>query len=412
MARPINRLSARGVAAEKTPGYHADGAGLYLVVEKGAKPDEVGSKRWTFIFQWRGKRTEMGLGGLSDVSLAQARDARDAARKHVVAGRNPIAERKRVRAEGVLFGEFADELRISLEGQWKNPKHRYQWKVSIERHAAHLRPLALDAIDTEDVLTALKPIWQTIPETASRTRNRIEFVLDAAKAAGHRTGENPARWRGHLATLLPKPKKLTRGRHPAMPWAEVAEFMVLLRQRAALAASALELTILTVARTGETLGAAWSEFDRATKLWVVPPGRMKGGIEHRVPLAPAAIAVLDKLASGEEWPKTGFVFPGERSSDRPLSNMAMTMVMRRMKFGHYAVHGFRSTFRDWAGDNTNFAREVAEAALAHQIGEQVERAYRRGDALLKRRKMMETWATFIGRPPAKDNIRSMVRPGT
>jgi integrase len=239
------------------------------------------------------------------------------------------------------------------------------------------------------VLRVLKPHWQRIPETAARLRSRIEKVLDAARAKGYREGENPARWRGHLDTLLPPRQKLTRGHYAAMPYAELPAFMTRLRACEGMAAQALEFAILTAARSGEVLGLRWSEIDLGAKVWTVPATRIKAGREHRVPLSPRALAIIEGL-----WPVrvSEFVFPGHRS-DRPLGDMALHMVLKRMEIP-YTVHGFRSSFRDWCGEATNFPREVAEAALAHVVGDETERAYRRGDALEKRRKLMDAWATY------------------
>lgn len=248
----------------------------------------------------------------------------------------------------------------------------------------------MDTIATDDVLAVLKPIWTTRAETASRVRGRIEKVLDAAKAKGFRDGENPARWRGHLDHLLPRPSKLARGHHAAMPYEDVAAFIAKLREREAPSGLALELCIITAARSGEILGMRWPEIDLDKKIWTVPADRMKAGREHRVPLPTRAVAIvrqLEKLKAGE------FVFPGQ-ARNKPLSNMALEMVLRRMKIENATVHGFRSSFRDWAGNVSSFPREVTETALAHVIGDKAEQAYRRSDALEKRRKLMETWAAY------------------
>jgi integrase len=263
--------------------------------------------------------------------------------------------------------------------------------MTLETYAAPLRSRPVDQIDTEAVLAVLKPIWLEKPETASRLRGRIEAVLDAAKAQGHRMGENPAAWRGHLSHLLPTRQKLSRGHHAAMAYDDVPAFVARLRERDALAAMALELCILTATRSGEVLGARWSEIDTAKKVWTISAARMKAGRAHRVPLSDRALSILEKLAEA----KTGkFVFPGDRD-DRPLSNMTMAMLMRRMKVAGVTVHGFRSAFRDWAGNETHFPREVAEAALAHVVGDKAEQAYRRSDALEKRRALMAAWASYI-----------------
>jgi integrase len=290
------------------------------------------------------------------------------------------------------FADMADQVIASLEKGFRNPKHRQQWRNTLATYCKSFARTRVDQIGTDDVLAALKPIWQAKPETASRVRGRIEKVLDGAKAKGFRTGENPAAWRGHLAMLLPPARPQgTRGHHEAMPYAEVPAFMRELETRAAMAAHALRFTILTAARTGEALGAHWSEIDMAAKVWTVPASRMKAKRNHRVPLTDAALAVLEKVKTGKL--ASGFVFPGMKEG-KPLSNMAMEMLMRRDKLD-CTVHGFRSSFRDWAGEETPFPREVAEAALAHVIGDKAEQAYRRGDALEKRRALMAAWADYL-----------------
>jgi len=396
MAHQIKRLTAVAVRAHSAPGLYADGAGLYLQINK------TGAKSWTFIFQWRGARKQMGLGSLKVRSLAEAREAADAARKLVAGGINPIEERGDTRTTDRTFGALADQLLEALRPEWKNAKHVYQWERSLKVDAVPLRALDVDAIATEDVLAVLKPIWAVKPETASRTRGRIERVLDAAKAKGLRTGENPARWKGHLALLLPKRPKLYKGHHPAMPFDMVADFMRDLRTRPAAAARALELLILTASRTGEIVGAERSEFDLSKKVWTVPAERMKGKVEHRVPLTEGAVKIVqaamtegDVLAKLNPQVPTRWLFT-RPDGMKPMSNMAMIMLLRRMGHESYSVHGFRSTFRDWAGECTNFPREVVEAALAHQVGNEVERAYRRGDALEKRRKLMDAWSGYWG----------------
>jgi integrase len=338
----------------------------------------------------------MGLGPLALVDLKEARDLALAARKQVHAGLNPIEERKAARAAaaGATFADVAAEVLAHAEAASKNDKHAAQWKLSLETHAKALREKPVSEITTEDVLEVLKPLWLETPETASRTRGRIERVLDAAKAKGLRTGENPARWRGHLALLLPARKRLTRGHHAAMPFKDVPDFMAKLKERPAPAARALELTILTAARTGEMIGATWGEFDLVGKVWTVPPARMKAGQEHRVALSDRAVEVLKGLADEKHRRPQTLVFPGERPGTT-MSNMAMAMLMRRMGEKVFTVHGFRSSFRDWAGETTAFPREVVEAALAHTVGNAVERAYRRGDALEKRRKLMDAWAGYL-----------------
>jgi integrase len=384
-------LTARKVETAK-PGKYSDGGNLYLIVS------ETGARKWVLRFTWRGRAKEMGLGSASSVPLVDAREKAASARRKIAQGLNPIDERKR---DGGIptFGEMADDVRETLSAGFRNEKHKAQWKSTLETYASPLRAKPVDTIATDDVLAVLKPIWTTKAETASRLRGRIEKVLDAAKAKGFRDGENPARWRGHLDHLLPRPLKLARGHHAAMPYEDVAPFIAKLREREATSALALELCILTAARSGEILGMRWSEVDLNRKIWTVPADRMKAGREHRVPLSPRAVAILRKL----EKLKTGeFVFPGQ-TRNKPLSNMAMEMVLRRMKIEDATVHGFRSSFRDWAGNVSNFPREITETALAHVIGDKAELAYRRGDALEKRRKLMDAWASYC-EPRATSNV--------
>jgi integrase len=269
----------------------------------------------------------------------------------------------------------------------------------LREYAAPLRRLPVDKITTDDVLSVLKPLWNEKPETASRLRGRIERVLDAAKAQGLRAGENPARWRGHLDQLLPKRQRLTRGHHAAMSYAEMPAFMDDLRARQSTAARALEFAILTAARSGEVLGLRWEEIDLDRAVWTVPANRMKAGREHRVPLSRPALKLLKAMHEGCDGK---FVFPGQKPG-KPLSVMALEMVLRRMKVEAVTVHGFRSAFRDWAAERTNFSNEVCEAALAHVIENKAEAAYRRGDLFDKRRKLMDAWATHCALPPAKSS---------
>lgn len=384
MAREINRLNARSVATIKKFGRHADGGGLYLSISPN------GGRRWTFLYRWHGKPTEIGFGSARDVTLARARELAGQARSKLAEKppRNPKEATKAI--EGSTFGECADRLIEAMKPSWRNEKHAAQWQMTLRDYAAPLRRLPIADVTVDDVLEVLKPIWQSKPETASRLRGRIEKVLDAAKAQGLRFGENPARWRGHLDHLLPKQSKLTRGHHAAMPYADVPTFVSDVRAREAVAARALEFAILTAARSGEVLGARWEEIDLDRGVWTVPPQRMKGGLEHRVPLPKRAVEILRAL---HEVRIGEYVFPGQRAK-RPLSGMALEMVLRRMKIEDATPHGFRSSFRDWASECTNFSNEVCEAALAHVIENKVEAAYRRGDLFEKRRKLMEAWATF------------------
>jgi len=383
------KLTARTVATAK-PGRHGDGAGLWLVVA------ESGARKWVFRFSFCGKVTEMGLGSLNTVRLAEARELANAARKNVKEGVNPIAARrnaKQAKAAKPSFGRIADALIASKEPAWRNAKHRYQWRQTLsDAYVKALRPLPVDEVSTEHILGVLQPIWLTKSETASRLRGRIEAVIDFARARGHisQLQPNPARWRGHLDHLLAKPSKLSRGHHAALHYDEVPSFLARLRERnSSLAAKALEFLILTGARTGEALKAQWSEFDFERGVWTVPAHRMKAGQEHRIPLVKRAMEILEDLAEGRT---SEFVFPGQHPH-KPLSDMSMTMVLRRMGVD-VTVHGFRSAFRDWAGDKTSFPREVAEGVLAHTIGNKAEQAYRRGDALEKRRQLLEAWGQY------------------
>lgn len=400
MAGGKQKLTARAAATTK-PGRYGDGAGLYLVVSPSS------ARKWVFRFSFAGKVTEAGLGSADLVSLAEARSKARDARKLLEAGKNPIEAKRRaasIEAGIPTFGAVADALIAAKESEWRNDKHRAQWRMTLTEYAAPLRSRPVDEIDTAAVLAVLTPLWQTKPETASRLRGRIEAVLDAAKAQGHRSKENPAAWRGHLSHLLPKRGKLTRGHHKAMAYQDVAAFVGRLRERDALAGLALEFCILTAARTGEALGSRWAEIDFSARVWTVPAGRMKAAREHRIPLSDRVLAILERLSEA----RTGdLIFPGQRAG-KPLSSMAMEMVLRRMKLDDVTVHGFRSAFRDWAGNETHFPRELAEAALAHVIGDKAEQAYRRGDALEKRRRLMEAWSAFC-EPKDSTNVVRMTR---
>jgi integrase len=380
-----NRLTVRKVETAK-PGKYEDGHGLRLVVSLS------GARKWVFRFMRAGKRVEMGLGSAADVTLAQAREKATDARRLAKAGKDPVSARRAERAAGAdeTFGPFALKLIETIETGFRNQKHRAQWRTTLTTYAAPIWNKRLADIETDDVLSCLKPIWQAKAETASRVRGRIERVLDAAAARGLRSRDNPARWRGHLANLLAKPQKLARGHHAAMPFNDVPGFVAKLREVEGVSAPALEFAILTAARSGEVLGARWSEIDLTGKVWTVHARRTKAAREHRVPLTDRAIAILEMMATTRA---SDFVFPGAKRG-KPLSVTALTMAMRRIGAGDYTVHGFRSAFRDWVGERTNFPREIAEAALAHVVGNATERAYRRGDALEKRRALMEAWAAF------------------
>jgi integrase len=386
VSRTLNRLTAVQVAKLKTDGRHADGGGLYLSID-GSR------RRWIFLYTRFGKRAELGLGSARDLSLADARAKAAELRATIASGKDPKAERIR-HNEIPSFGEWADRYVETMRPSWRNAKHAAQWTMTLTVYAKPIRSLPVNEVSTEDVLSVLRPLWARTPETAERLRGRIENVLDAARAKGFRGGENPARWRGHLDQLLPKRQRLSRGHHTALPYDAIPAFMVSLDERPAMAARALTFTILTAGRSGEVLGARWEEIDLDKAVWTVPARRMKAGREHRVPLSPQAMAIVSAL---HEKGKTGFVFSGT-SPNKPLSIMAMSMLLRRMKAG-VTVHGFRSSFRDWASETTGFPHEVCEMALAHTIPNKAEAAYRRGDLFEKRRRLMEAWGRYCAGEP-------------
>lgn len=384
MTRTLGKLTDSYLRSDRLrSGRHSDGGGLYLNVSPG------GAKSWLFMWVRSGKRREMGMGGYPAVSLAMARARAAESRTLVAEGRDPIAERSR-QAEP-SFGNCADSFLASLEGSWRNDKHRSQWRMTLTTYCQQIRAKRVSEISTEDVLAVLQPIWRTKPETASRLRGRIERVLDFATARGWRAGENPARWRGHLKSILPPRGVLSRGHHAAMPYRDVPGFVSRLQKSEATAARALEFLILTAARSNEVLGAKWSEIDLGIRVWIIPAARMKAAREHRVPLCDRALGILKEL---RESRVSEYVFPGQKAG-RPLSASAMEMLLRRLHADQFTTHGFRSAFRDWAGDQTPFPREVAEAALAHRVGDATEQAYRRADALEKRRALMDTWQAFL-----------------
>ena len=403
MARTIHKLSARAAETISKPGRHSDGGRLYLSISA------EGRRRWVFLYTWRGKQREAGLGsaGRGGVTLKAAREKAAAGRALVKSGVDPIAEWNKPEPEEVpTFGKTADDYLEAHEGGFRNEKHKAQWRMTLTRYCEPIRDMPVEAIDTEAVLSVLKPLWARAPETASRLRGRIEAILDAAKARGFigRNEANPARWRGHLDKLLPKRAKLARGHHAAMPYADVPAFVAELRQRPATAARALEFCILAAARSGEALAARWDEFDLEEKVWTVPPARTKAAREHRIPLSDRALAILREMETGRNGV---YVFPGQRAG-RPLSGMAFEMLLRRIG-SPYTAHGFRSSFRDWVGNETHFPRELAEHALAHVIGDKAEQAYRRSDALARRRELMDAWARHC-EGGAVENVLAFKRP--
>jgi integrase len=417
-------------------GVHPDGGGLYLqVTESKTKGKEPGtrkySKSWIFRYRSSGREREMGLGSLKTIGLKDAREGAEQCRKLLREGKDPIEVRKAEKAakevetaKSVTFEWCAVQYMAAHEAGWRNAKHRQQWHSTLSTYAyPTIGKLPVSTVDTGLIMKILTPIWADKNETASRLRGRIEVILDWARVAGHRIGENPARWKGHIAHLLPARSKVHKAEHqPALPWEQIPEFMAELRQLEGLAAKALEFTILTAARSGETRGTPW-EGEIAGEVWTVPNYRMKLGKEHRVPLTAPALAVIDYMRSVRQ---NDYVFPGDQA-DEPLSDMALVEVIRRMnearvkagkppwvdpKQGNREVvpHGFRSAFRDWVDEDTPFADWLAEAALAHAKGDKVEAAYKRGDALKKRRKLMEAWAqhcagTWLGeREETADNV--------
>jgi integrase len=402
MARILGRLTALKVARASKPGMHPDGGGLYLQVTG------AGAKSWVYRFSLRSKSREMGLGSLSAVSLVDARAKAAECRRLRQEGVDPIDARKVSRAQfafdaakALTFKDAASAYIASHRAGWRNQKHAAQWASTLKTYAEPIiGSVSVQAIDTALVLKVLEPIWTTKPETAGRVRGRMESVFDWATTRGYRKGENPARWRGHLDNLLPARSKVRAIKHhAALPYGELPEFITALREQEGVAARALEFTILTAARTGETTGASRAEINPAAKVWTIPAARMKAGREHRVPLPPRALTIIDDVVTTD----TKFVFPGGKLG-KPLSNMAMTSVLRRMDRGDITVHGFRSTFRDWAAERTNYPREVVEMALAHAIGDKVEAAYRRGDLFEKRRRLMSEWANYCARGKAAATV--------
>lgn len=426
MARGVKKLSAKAVAAATKPGYYGDGAGLYLQVSAS------GSKSWIFRFMLTGRAREMGLGPLHAVSLADARKSAEECRKHLIEGMDPISVRERFKAEqrrayaaGQTFRECAASYIKTHRSGWKNAKHADQWTNTLETYCGPVfGNLPVQSVDTPLVLKALEPIWTEKPETASRLRARIENVLDWATVRGYRDGDNPARWRGHLQQLLAPVSKKKRAKrvtnHPALPYERMGEFMHELRAIEGEAARALEFLILTASRTVEVTGAKPGEFDLDKATWARPAERMKNGKEHRQPLCPRAVELLRDRLHGE------YVFKG-RAEGRPLSNMAMLALIKRMNEEREAQgkakwmdprvnreivpHGFRSSFRDWSAERTSYPREVCEMALAHSIGNEVEAAYRRGDLLDKRHSLMNDWQRFCDTPAAESGKVVAIRKG-
>ena len=392
MARGINKLTALAVQKNQKPGYHGDGGGLWLKVTK------TGSKSWIFRYTRDGKTKDMGLGPTITVSLAEARQKALECRKLLIDCRDPLDERKNQRLQAKLdssrdrtFSECAISYIDAHKSGWKSEKHAKQWGATLETYAFPVAgQLPVSVIDTGVILRVLEPIWHIKTETASRVRGRIESILDWAKVCGYRQGDNPARWKGHLDKLLPLRNKVQKVRHhAALPYAELGAFMHELKKCNGLAARALEFGILTAARSSEIRNATWDEIDFQNKLWIIPALRMKAGKEHRVPLCNEAVELLNAVPRiiGSK-----LIFPSQ--SNRSLSDMTLTAVLRRMERNDLTQHGFRSTFRDWAGETTPYPREVIEHALAHQLKDKAEAAYQRGDLLAKRFALMTDWGRY------------------
>lgn len=383
MVRQINRLSARTVTTLKDVGRHADGNGLYLSISNN------GGRRWVFLYRSAGRIREKGLGSAVSVSLKDARLKADDVRKQLAAGLDPINEGRKT--QGVMtFSDCAKAYIASHETGWSNPKHADQWRNTLKAYAEPIiGKLPVNKIDVSHIMSILEPIWPTKTETASRVRGRIESILDWAAARKYRNSENPARLRGHLDYLLPPRRKVAKVQHhPALPYKGIPAFMADLRSREGIGGLALEFTILTAARTGETLGAKWDEIDIENKVWIVPDERMKARVEHHVPLSDRAVEILKSLSTDTE-----FVFPGN-GDNNPLSSMSLLAVLKRMDRSDITTHGFRSTFRDWAAETTDFPNEVVEMALAHTIKNKAEAAYRRGNMLDRRRILMDAWDKY------------------
>ncbi len=394
----LDQLSARKVATAR-PGRHSDGAGLSLLV----KPS--GARSWVFRAVVRGVRRDVGLGPYPEVPLVAARAKALEMRRDILDGRDPIAERVKAKASALTFEQAALALIDAKRHEWKNAKHAAQWPSTLKTYAYPvIGALDVRDVETEHVLKVLRPIWAGKPETASRLRQRIEAVLDYATATRARLGENPARWRGNLDAVLARPSKVKRVKHhAALPWPAIGPFYAELANQEGMGALALRFAILTAARSGEVRGARWAEIDLEAKTWTVPGDRMKAGREHRVPLPDAAVDLLRQVLPLAGDDDRALLFPSPRLG-RPISDMTMTAVLKRMGRGDLTAHGFRSTFRDWAAEATSFAREIAEAALAHTIKNATEAAYRRSDLFGKRRRLMDEWAAHCASPQPKGEV--------
>lgn len=401
MARQINKLSDRQVKAEKKPGRFADGNGLYLQVS------QSGAKSWLFRFMQDGKSREMGLGSTNTVSLAEARTTALECKRLLRDGIDPINDRnerliktKTEKNNILTFKHCATEYLKAHSASWKSDRHAEIWASSVKRYANPvIGEMPVNLVDRSHIMRVLDPIWRTKTETAKKLRGRLESILDWATVQDYRKGENPARWKGHLDKLLPKPSEVSKVKHfPALPYQEINAFMDELRQREAPSAMALRLIILTATRSGELRGAVWSEFNLAEATWTIPADRMKAGKEHIIPLCAEAVSILQGLP---RMANTDYLFTGAKSG-KPLSDVVFKKLMERMGRTDITTHGFRSTFRDWAAEQTSFPREVIENALAHRLKDKAEAAYFRSNLLNKRRELMNKWGEYTKRPPAQE----------
>lgn len=420
VAKTTHKLTTRGIQAFNEPGRYPDGGGLYLDVT------DTGSKSWVYRFMLNKRSREMGLGRFPDVGLAEARKKAEEARRQRAEGIDPIDARKEAervarlaRSEAMTFQKAAEAYIDAHEASWRNAKHAAQWKSTLEAYVyPQIGDLDVAKVDTDVVLACLEPIWRRVPETASRVRGRIETVLDWAKARRYRDGPNPAVWRGHLSSLLPAPRKVRKGKHfPSLPYGQIGAFMAALTQLDGMGRHALEFIILTAARSTEVREMTWGELEPDGVTWVRPEERMKGGVAHRVALSQAATELLDTVARMQGFKNMAeardkgadkFVFGSKRG--KALSDMTISAVIRRMNDpdpvwvdpmqGRSGVvpHGFRATFRTWVAEQTDYSRDLAEAALAHTEGDKVVAAYQRGPMLEKRRKLMEDWAEYCSSP--------------
>jgi integrase len=405
MGRGLNRLSGADLRRSK-PGLFGDGNGLWLQVTV-AKDGKRRNRSWVFRYTTGGRTTEVGLGSLDVVGL---KEAREQAREYCalrLRGVDPLQHRDAQRAavaaanmKSLTFEAAAHAYIAAHRDEWRSQQHAQEWPRSLTQHVfPTLGSLPVSTIDTALVVKALGNVWQSAPETGARLRGRIEAILDWATVSGYRTGDNPARWSGHLEYLLAAPRKRRIEHLAAMPWRDVPSFMQKLRGTDSVAARALEFAILTAARTGEVRGAVWNEVDLDSAVWSLPGERTKSGREHRVALSPRCMQILKEVRPLARQGQ--HVFPGIKGG---LGESAFLKLLKSLGHADITVHGFRSSFRDWAGEATNFPREVCEAALAHATGDRVERAYRRGDALEKRRKLMQAWDAFCSKPPADGKI--------